>query len=226
MQLADLDRFSLALFDFDGTIADTEPLHYESYKQMLKNRGFTLDWDLTTYLKEAHVSTEYLFKQFYTLFPKLYEQESDFWLLREEKSKIYETMIETTPISILPGVQECIDYLLERRKIIAIVTNSSKKHLDKMRESSPLLQKFHRIITKDDYQEAKPSPQGYLFALNQFQKKPDETIAFEDSIKGIASALAADLQVVLIASLDYAEKVPYHQKLTHIESFSDLIVKA
>ncbi|MEZ5315114.1 MAG: HAD hydrolase-like protein [Chlamydiales bacterium] len=79
--------YQLFLFDFDGILVDTEKIHYLAYQQMCANRGFSLNWEMKTYMQHALYGADSLQKGIYKEFPRLKSQEPCWNILYKEKKK-------------------------------------------------------------------------------------------------------------------------------------------
>jgi HAD superfamily hydrolase (TIGR01509 family) len=100
----------------------------------------------------------------------------------------------------MPGVAEVLEALAEKGKKRAVVTNSPKEQIDVIKEKLPLLKTIPLWITREDYREAKPAPDGYLKAMGELMIPGDRVIGFEDTIKGLQALLAAGVTGVLVSS--------------------------
>ncbi|MBI3211630.1 MAG: HAD family phosphatase, partial [Simkania negevensis] len=80
-----IERYELFLFDFDGLLVDTEPLHFEAYRKLCQERGFELEWDFKTFCKIAHAKASGTRDALYELFPDLFRQEPNWAILYAEK---------------------------------------------------------------------------------------------------------------------------------------------
>jgi HAD superfamily hydrolase (TIGR01509 family) len=97
------------------------------------------------------------------------------------------------------------------------MTDAITKHI-------PLLQKIPHWITREDYQEAKPSPQGYLKAIEKFAHPQDQIIGFEDSPRGLQALLGTKAKPVWVTEVNYPEIPPMIERgVLHIPTFNQFI---
>jgi beta-phosphoglucomutase len=210
--------FDLFLFDFDGLLVDTEKLHFAAFRQMCRERGWALDWDMDRYEKEAHQTSQGLKDATYREFPPLLEQEPDWDRFYARKKKIYEEILRVEKIDLLPGVSELLEALKKAEKRRCVVTNSTKEHVDIVRKRIPILDSIPLWVTREDYRDAKPSPEGYLKAISLVGKSGDRIIGFEDSVRGLKALLAAKVKAVAVCSKDPClENVLYFPSLNIID---------
>ena len=195
-----IDRFQLFLFDFDGLLVNTEHLHYQAYVDMLQKRGCFLDWSFLKFCSHAHLNAEALKEQIYREFPHL---EPDWKILYGEKKQIYFDLISQGKIELMPGVLSLLQALEEKGIRRCVVTNSLKEQIHLIRSQHPILQTIPHWITREDYEKAKPSPDGYLKAIELYGKKGDQIIGFEDSIRGIEALKQTPAVPVLICPQDH-----------------------
>src|SRR3990167_7156479 len=92
--------FQLFLFDFDGLLVDTEPLHYQSYVTMMSSHGYLLNWSFSYYTELAHINATALREGLYAEFPDL---EPNWQRLYEEKKDIYLELLSSQPVKLMPG---------------------------------------------------------------------------------------------------------------------------
>lgn len=197
-----LTTYQLFLFDFDGLLVDTEWLHYQSYVQMCAHRGYVLDWDFSTYSKAAHHTATALRDQIYKKFPSLFQQEPNWSVLYNEKKQHLLRLVETTEISLLPGVENFLKILEERDIKRCVVTNSPRILIDKIREQNQKLNAIPYWITREDYQHPKPSPEGYQLAIDKYAHREDLIIGFEDSPRGFKALTKTRAQPILVCPKD------------------------
>lgn len=191
--LADYD---IILFDFDGLLVDTEPLHFLAYKEMCFRNGVHLDWDFTRFCKEAHSSALGIWKAFQKEFPLLLKNKSSD-LLYHEKKEIYQDLLKTTTPKLMPGVHALLQALTVNPILSAVVTNSTFFQIEVIRKKLSILNIIPLWLTREDYRLAKPAPDGYLQAIEKLGKK-ERVIGFEDTLKGIHALQAAGVRPVLV----------------------------
>lgn len=197
-----IKEFQLILFDLDGLLVNTEELHYGAYKAMLKNRGYSLDWDFPKYFGIAQQDAEAPKRYIYAEFPQLFKDEPDWSVLYAEKKKAYLELLETEKAPLMPGVEELL-YRLQKENIQrVVVTHSAKKLVEALCRKNPALSTIPHWITREDYNLPKPAPDGYLKAIALFSKPNDRIVGFEDSSRGLRSLMATKAMPVLVNSID------------------------
>ncbi len=195
----DLFQHDLFLFDFDGLLVNTEPLHYEAYKKSLEGYGTSLNWDFAKYCLFAHRGTKEFSAAIYADFPGLQEIEPNWQAVRKKKTEHYLELICKGPIELMPGVLELVQELQKRNIPHCIVTNSTQDEVTAAAQHQPLIRKIP-WVTRETYRDPKPAPDAYLEGLARFGKEAKNPVGFEDTLKGILSLQAAQVKPVLICS--------------------------
>jgi HAD superfamily hydrolase (TIGR01509 family) len=178
-------RIEGIVFDLDGTLADTEPLHIDTWLVILNNLGLKFDeswmhqWiGLSDRLVAEHVCEHYLKKQ---------SVES----LQQLKQQTYRNRA-ITEVKLFDQVE---DYLHEITQFvpIALATNSSQDDVSAVFQATNLQRHLKVIVTANDVSNLKPHPEPYQSASFKLGLQPSLCFALEDSPAGIHSAKSAGL---------------------------------
>lgn len=216
-------NFDAVIFDFDGVLLDSEPIHYQSYKVILKN--FDIDFDYSTYI------SRYLGLSDSELFPTIF---NDYKINIEErilnelisnKVLIYEeTLRKNKNIHFNDGCEELLKYISSNSKKIAICSGSTKFEINaalNFIDDGVLKKYFNHIVSIDEIKEGKPSPLGYLETSKLLKVPSNKCIVIEDSPTGIKAAKSAGMYVVGITTTYNNDKLNNADKI--ISSLTDLI---
>lgn len=190
------------IFDFDGTIADTETHHLRAYQEVLSGEGVTLsdedyyasylamnDRDcLRTVLEDRGIQVR----------P---EKLAD---LCRKKADYYGVFLSEHP-PFFPGV---VTFIREMATLypLAIASGALRDEITFILEGGGLDSAFVGIVSAEDVTNGKPDPEGFIKALDLINRQarrailPAECLVFEDSIHGIAAAHAAGMNCVAIAN--------------------------
>jgi beta-phosphoglucomutase len=191
-------NYQLFLFDFDGLLVDTEYLHFVSYKQMCSRHGYEMNWDFQRFCREAHGKVMGIFEAIKREFPQIFENGLNKEALYEEKKAIYAEMLKNTHLELMEGASNLLTLLAEKGIKRAVVTNSPREHVGIIKESLPVLKSIPLWVTREDYSNPKPSPEGYLIAIRKLAEPGDRIIGFEDTLKGLKALLAAGVEGILV----------------------------
>ncbi|WP_225895226.1 HAD family hydrolase [Leptolyngbya sp. NIES-2104] len=185
------------LYDLDGTIADTDPVHFIAWQDVLQ--GFDLHIDETIYKQRLSGRTNPpIIAEF---LPQLTAAESEELADRKE-ARFRELAEQLEPIA---GLRELIEWGKQNSLKQAVVTNAPRENARFMLKVLKLDQVFDRVILADDLGIGKPDPAPYLAALKEFGIEPQQAIAFEDSPSGVQSAVAAKISTIGITSTQLPE---------------------
>ena len=180
------------LFDLDGTLANTDPIHFLTWQELL--RTYDLEIDETFYKSRISGRLNPVIVQ--DILPHLTASEGK--RVADEKEAHFRLL--ATELQCLPGLLDVLAWTDECRLQRALVTNAPRANAEFMLEVLELIEIFPQVILAEDAPAGKPDPAPYLLALSRLGVKPEEALAFEDSPSGIRSAVAAGIYTVGIAS--------------------------
>jgi beta-phosphoglucomutase len=173
------------VFDMDGTLADSDPLHIVAFAELLAPHGITIDHDFY----RARISGRTNAAIFADLFPGATEDEQR--RLADEKEASFRRLART--LDPLPGVLRVLDWADERGLGLGLVTNAPPENARHMLESLKVENRFRVRIAGGDVERGKPDPLPYLTAIERLGVGPEEALAFEDSMAGIRAAKSAGI---------------------------------
>lgn len=181
--------FRAFLFDLDGTVADSMPLHFRCWTTAVGEQGGTFPEELFYSWGgiPLHKTVEMLNERFgYRLVP---EQ------IVRRKEELYLSMLhELQPMA---AVVEHI-HAHHGRIPFAIVSGSPRASIVRTLNTLGLLDRFDLLVGAEDYSRGKPDPEPFLNAAAQLGVAPADCLVFEDADAGIASAQAAGMSWVRI----------------------------
>ncbi len=186
----------LVCFDFDGLLVNTEPLHHKAYNIVLNDLNAPLNLDFSTYCEIAHSANRDLFaqtvKSAHPDFSYTWEE------VRKRKIALYSQLLQSDPVPLMEGASDLITKLFEKNIDVCIVTNSFRNDIDAIRKHHPILESIPKVFTREDYSLPKPSPDGYLKALQVHFVDYKDAIGLEDSIKGVHALKDAHMDYLFI----------------------------
>ncbi len=217
-------EFEIFLFDFDGLLVDTEPLHFAAYVELCRRHGFDLNWSLGEYCKAAHFKSQGMKEALYRAFPGLYKQEPRWEVLYAEKKGIYERMLQEGRLQLMPGAEVLLMRLQDEKRKHCVVTNSPRVQVEMIKDAFAVLQQIPLWLTREDYEMPKPSPEGYLKAIERLEGSKSRVVGFEDSMKGLKSLLSAEATAVLICPKDHPQLMECSEwGAFYLESLSSVV---
>ena len=185
------------LFDLDGTLVDTDDLHFAAFSQVFASHGITIDrGDYKRRImgfSNRSIAADFL--------PHLSAEDALEELARKES--LYRAGIGD--LSPIHGIAELLDLAEQEGLACAVVTNAPRSNAALVLQALDLTHRFDVLVIADELAESKPHPLPYLRGLELLGATAEQSVAFEDSRSGIASAVAAGLAVVgLLTGLDEA----------------------
>jgi beta-phosphoglucomutase len=193
------------LFDFDGVIADTEPVHWAVLNEVLGLHGIEqISWE--RYCQEMlGLDDRGLFGQAYAraalplsraMLQGLIEEKSGRFLERVREQKV-----------VLAGVAELIESLSEKY-LLAICSGALRREIEAILTSAGLRRHFRAIVSSEDVERGKPDPEGYLLAMRRLQEaaqlnsplRAAECLVIEDSYPGIEAGKEAGMMCLAVAT--------------------------
>ncbi|WLD94020.1 HAD family phosphatase [Alkalihalobacillus sp. AL-G] len=183
------------VFDFDGTILDTESCEFEGLQTIYKEYGAELPIEVWGECIGTHANFfdahEYLEKQI--------GKSLDRDMIKQKRKDLFTEQIKTK--STLPGV---IEYLEAAKRLglkIGLASSSTYEWVSSHLDNLGISEYFECIRTSNDVENVKPDPTLYMETVKCLDIKPEEAIAFEDSSNGAKAAKQAGLYCVVIPNL-------------------------
>jgi HAD superfamily hydrolase (TIGR01509 family) len=183
--------FRAYLFDCDGTIADSMPLHYIAWKKALGEWGCTFDEELF-YAWGGKPAVEII-----TDLNRMQGLNMPAEALAEHKENLYFALLPQ--LKPIPEVLELI-HAEHGRIPFAVVSGGRRDSVTNSLTTLGLMDKFETIVGAEDYKNSKPAPDAYLIAATRLGVAPKDCLVFEDTDMGIQSATAAGMASVKIPS--------------------------
>ena len=183
--------FRAYLFDCDGTVADSMPLHYIGWQSALAEWNCPFDEDLF-YAWGGVPPAEVIAK-----LNRMHGLQMPVEAVAERKEKHYYELLHT-----LEPIEEVLEHIHAMHRVIpfAVVSGSTRESITKSLNAIGLLDKFDLIVGSEDYTRSKPAPDPFLTAARLLGVNPENCLVFEDAEIGIQSAKAAGMAWVRVPS--------------------------
>jgi len=208
------------IFDFDGVVADSEPIHLAVFQRILGEQGL--------FLSPEEYYTDYLgyddkgcFRAFLTAHgPSPSDKTIDDLVAR--KAQAYLDHIKQH-VLIFPGVRELVREAASRHRL-AIASGALRNEIEYVLECAGIRKEFEHITSAEDVRRGKPDPEPFVHALASLNRAPrsgqaglapDDCLVIEDSIPGIRAAHAAGMKVLAVANTHTAQDLREADALTH-----------
>lgn len=203
--MTQLTDFSAALFDLDGVITDTAPLHFQAWKAIADE----LDIQFTEADNEHLKGVDRMGSlRFLLSLGQKTLSESDMNRLAEQKNNHYKTLLTSlTEKDILPGVVDLLDALSSEN--IPIGLASASRNAPAILDAIGLRERFDTIADAG-LARSKPEPDIFLFAAYGLKVHPAHCIGFEDALAGLKAIRAAGMKSVSVGEEQLASLSDWH----------------
>ena len=188
-----------AVFDFDGILVDSEPLHYRALHDALRTEDVTITEEeyrssLLAYDDRGAI------RRALEMHDEAADPEKVERLAGRKVSRFEELIPE---VSLYPGASELVRAMAAEMPL-AIASGARREEVEAILRGVGLREAFVTVVGAEDAPRTKPDPAPYLEAVRRLAGKgnglaPAECVALEDTMPGIASALSAGLTVVGVA---------------------------
>jgi beta-phosphoglucomutase len=190
------------IFDFDGIIVDTEPLHYKAFQEILVPLGLGYSWEeyLETYMG---FDDRDAFREAFAVAGRPLS-DPELKTLMVEKAAAF-LRIVAGGVPAYPGVVELIRSISGNLPL-ALCSGALRGDIDPILAQLGLSDAFDAMVTADEVSASKPDPESYRIAVQRLQDlfpgqiEPSRTLAIEDTPAGIVSATGAGLKVLAVTN--------------------------
>lgn len=213
-----MNELRAIIFDFDGVIADTEPLHFAALQRVLVGIDITLT--------EAEYYADYLGFDDRGCFLealRAHKREASPALvgeLMDRKAQAYLAAIRDH-LAIFPGVRELV-HDAAARVPLAIASGALRNEIEVILEEAGLRKAFCHITSAEDVMRGKPAPDPFLHAMAGLNRQPaqptltpQDCLVIEDSLPGIRAARAAGMKVLAVANTHTVQDLSEADAITH-----------
>ncbi len=186
-------KLKAILFDFDGTLVNSESLHYEALNDILKAYGTSYGWEYYSKNLAGKPAINFLEKV-------IAENNLDITLddLNHKKEEASYDKLRSSPVVFMNGAIETLDFFAQKSITLALVTGSDREMVTIIFNKTDLSNYFKTTVTATDVTETKPHPESYLQAMQNLGLKPENCIAIEDTLSGLTAAKDAGLTCLVV----------------------------
>ena len=193
--------YKAIIFDCDGTLVNSAPLHFSAFQTALRKQGVVIDHDW--YMERLALSRVELI----TKFSETIKVDLD--ILRAAADSESQFMIRSGELAEITDVVD-IARANYGKVPMAVASSGQKSSVNMMLENLSINYLFDSILTADDVSACKPDPEIYRLAADKLQIDTADCLVFEDTEEGLASAASAGAQFVDVRTFAsiYTKKVP------------------
>jgi HAD superfamily hydrolase (TIGR01509 family) len=205
---------SAILFDLDGTLVNTDPIHFIAWQKMLSKYDIHID---ETFYK-SKISGGLNPQILANILPQLSPEEAVEFA--DEKEAMFRELAPN--LQRMLGLTELLTWTETHQIRRALVTNAPRANAIFMLEILGLETTFELIVLAEDEAAAKPDPTPYRVAVERLEVNIENVIALEDSPSGIRSAVGAGIPTIGITSTHNPQKLRELGAFMTIPDFTDL----
>lgn len=185
--------FAGYIFDLDGTLVDTMPLHYRAWNEAMRNVGLDEELDEELFYSLGGVPTKRvaeLIAQHYGLkidAPAVFHHKESLFMELQKDARLIEPVVEIARRMVL-------------MRPVAIASGGPRNVVSRMLEIAGLAALFKVVVTPEDVEHGKPAPDMFLLAARRMGVAPEKCLVFEDAEPGMRAAEAAGMKWVCVPS--------------------------
>ncbi|XP_008799347.1 haloacid dehalogenase-like hydrolase domain-containing protein Sgpp [Phoenix dactylifera] len=191
--ISGLAPLEAVLFDVDGTLCDSDPMHYHAFRELLLEIGYNNGVPITEedfIEKIAGKHNEDIGK---ALFPDWDHEKAVKFI--DDKEAMFRRLA-SQQLNAVDGLYKLRKWIEDRGLKCAAVTNAPRPNAELMISILGLSDFFQHVIVGSECERAKPFPDPYLKAVKLLNASLEHSLVFEDSASGIKAGVAAGIPVV------------------------------
>lgn len=180
------------IFDMDGVIYDSEPIHAKAKKLVLAEWGISIsDERLATFVGRSS-------RDFYGTMVKENPQCRASWQeLADRKHSLYRTMLaEDDSVKAMPGIRDLLERIRKAGYLIGLGSSSTMEMIELVLTRLDLKDYFSVLVSGNDLPKSKPDPMIFLTVAERLGVSPSICTVIEDATAGVAAAKAAGMYCI------------------------------
>ncbi|MBF7096040.1 HAD family phosphatase [Alkalibacter sp. M17DMB] len=182
-------KYEAVIFDMDGVIIDSEPLHFKSDMLTMRECGVELTFqEMQKFIGVSDRETYEVLKKKYNITDSVED-------LLNRQIAIKERLFGSEEIIVMDGLEQLLDLLDERGFKIGLASSSKKAFIEIILKRIGLKDRFSVVVSGEDVKKGKPEPDIFLKAAKGLGISAQKCIAIEDSASGVRSAKSAGMYV-------------------------------
>lgn len=174
------------IFDMDGVVLDSEPLHEQARNQMYKKYDIPYDESLPDPVGKSS-------RLFWEMVAERYDRTWDNIKMEEEQFRRVAELVEENHVPATQGLAEVLEWIRAKGFQTGLASSSDRMLVDRVLRALGIMEYFDVIVTGDEVAEKKPSPDVYERVLEISGMRPEEAFAVEDSTAGVEAAKRAGI---------------------------------
>lgn len=196
------------IFDMDGVLVNTEPLHYECWKAALADEGIDMSYEV--YKPCIGSTVGYLMKLLKAAYG---ETVSDAETLRARMYAKKEEIVQKDGFPQIPGVKEAIKRFHDEGFRLEVASSSAGYYIGRVLDALEIRQYFECYTSGEEVDHPKPAPDTFVRAMEKLKLKPEDCLIVEDSTNGGKAAAVAGTKCVWFHNPDSGDQQIPHAVL-------------
>jgi len=183
-----MNHIRAVLFDMDGVLVNTEPLHYRMWKEAFRGRGLEISYE--AYKGCIGTTDAFLMDLIWEHYGRDFRGDKK---LLEEQAAIEERMLKEEGFPEMPGVRGMLERLQEAGYLLAIASSSPVSRIEAAMDYIGVRRYFSLLNSGENVARSKPAPDIYLDTAKKLGAAPKECVVLEDSENGSIAAASAGM---------------------------------
>ena len=181
-------NYSAVIFDMDGVLIDSEPLHQKVGLKMLRDLNIPINREM--FLRFTGTTVLSMWK---ILLKENNLKQNPVELAAEYNRQIIEKLKVSSDVKLMDGVRDVLKNLKSKKIPVALASSSNKELIDEMLHKFSIEEYFDVIVSGSDVKHSKPHPEIFLMAAKRLGISPSKCIVVEDSTNGTIAAKHAGM---------------------------------
>jgi HAD superfamily hydrolase (TIGR01509 family) len=187
-----VEAFEAILFDLDGTLVDTMPVHYRAYAEVLRRRG--LELGEPDFMAAIGAPAREAIPRFLAAVGIVTAAVDEVAAIHAEKKLVFERLLGE--IALAPLAAARLLQAARGRNKLALVSSGNRAGIAALLSAMRWSDVFDVVVSGDDVTHGKPDPEPYLMAAARLGVAPGNCLVVEDTEAGLASGRAAGMTVL------------------------------
>ncbi|MEJ6950788.1 HAD family hydrolase [Natronospora cellulosivora (SeqCode)] len=183
-------KLKAVIFDMDGVIIDSEPIHYQVNQLLYKELGIKVsDEEYSTFIGVSNSDHWTILKKKYNLSDSIEEL-----VMRQNEGNI--SHLQDSDEKAIPGILELLKELEENNIKIALASSSGMKYIEAVLDKFGIDAYFSVKVSGEEMDKGKPNPDIFLEAAKRLELNPEDCLVIEDSENGVKAAKKAGMRCI------------------------------
>lgn len=204
---------SALLFDLDGTLADSDPLHFRAFQTAARNWGVDID--------EEYFATRMSGRSNGAICAELLPRHgaADHARLADEKEALFRATVDR--LEPVGGLHPFLDWAGGQGLKLAVVSNAPRANITAILDAFGIAGRFDAVVSGEELAHGKPDPLPYATALAQLGGSAEQAIAFEDAVPGLTAAVRAGIPTIGVLTGHAPERLMQAGATLTVRDFGD-----